>query len=158
MLKMFYRFPMLACLLAMIDSLGRWMDAMSLNGIKQTKPTCTLTSHSSHLIYMPEFPTPTPTPTQEFPPDTSGVRRSLPPLHTFPTTTSPLHINLTLNLHLNGPRLRIRRRLKRTNRILQIKPMRHQLLQRHNPTLNQPNRSRPRIRIPVLELQIDFLR
>ena len=35
--------------------------------------------------------------------------------------------------------------------------MRHQLLQLHNPALNQPNSTRPRIRVPVLELQIYLL-
>ena len=36
--------------------------------------------------------------------------------------------------------------------------MRHQPPQIHHPTLHQPNRTRPRIRIAVLELQINLLR
>ena len=48
--------------------------------------------------------------------------------------------------------------MKRLDRILNIKPMRHQPPQIHHPTLHQPNRARPRIRIPVLELQINLLR
>ena len=35
--------------------------------------------------------------------------------------------------------------------------MRHQFLQLHHPTLHQPDRPGPRIAIPVLELEIDFL-
>ena len=72
-------------------------------------------------------------------------------------STSPLHIHLTLNLHLDSARLWIRRRLKSLNRILNIEPMRHQPAQIHNPALHQPDGPRPRIRIAVLELEVDFL-
>lgn len=67
-------------------------------------------------------------------------------------------IDLTLDLHLDRALTNIRRRLKRIDRILQIEPMRHQLTQIQHPTIHQPNRPRPRIRIPILELQIDLLR
>ena len=48
--------------------------------------------------------------------------------------------------------------MKRLDRILNIKPMRHQPPQIHHPTLHQPYRTGPRIRIAVLKLQINLLR
>ncbi len=78
--------------------------------------------------------------------------------HACTRLSMPLHIHLALNLHLDSPRLRIRRRLKSLDRILQIKAMRNQPMQIHNPALHQPNGSGPRIGIAVLELQVDLLR
>ena len=48
--------------------------------------------------------------------------------------------------------------MKRLHRILNLKPMRHQPLHIHNPTLHQPYGPRPHIRIAILELQINLLR
>ena len=48
--------------------------------------------------------------------------------------------------------------MKRLDRILDIKPMRHQPSQLHDPTLHQPDRARPRVGVAVLELQVDLLR
>ena len=74
-----------------------------------------------------------------------------------PTTTSPLHIHLALNLHLDSPRLRIRRRMERLDRILDVKPMRHQPPQLHDPALHQADRAGPRVGVAVLELEVDLL-
>lgn len=67
------------------------------------------------------------------------------------------NINLTLYNDLDRARLRIRRRLKRLHRILDIEPMRHQPLQIDHAALHQPDGARPRVGVPVLELQVDFL-
>ena len=48
--------------------------------------------------------------------------------------------------------------MKRLDRILNIKPMRHQPPQIHHPTLHQPNRTGPRIRIAILKLEVNLLR
>ena len=71
---------------------------------------------------------------------------------------SPLHVHLTLNLHLDSARLGIGRRVERLDRILNIKPMRHQPPQLHHPALHQPNRPRPRVRVAVLKLEVNLLR
>lgn len=72
------------------------------------------------------------------------------------TNIYPKKLNLiqTLNLHLDRPRLWIRRRLERLDRILQLKPMRHKLTQINDSALDQPNCFRPRVAVSVLELQI----
>lgn len=63
------------------------------------------------------------------------------------------------DLHLDRPALQICARLERLHRLLQREPMRNQL---PNPTQNtrvyEPNRLRPRIRIPILELQVHLPR
>ncbi len=95
-----------------------------------------------------------------FPEPRMAVHRSNDPslLLSHPTSPNlPLHIHLTLNLHLNSPTADIRRRLKRLDRLLQIKPMRNQPSHIHNPTLHEPDSTGPGIRIAVLKLQIDLL-
>ena len=74
-----------------------------------------------------------------------------------PFPSSPLHIHLALNLHLDRPRLGIRRRLKRSDRILNVKPMRDQSMQIHDPALDQSNGAGPRVGVAVLELEVDLL-
>ena len=75
----------------------------------------------------------------------------------MPLSSSPLYVHLTLNHTLDSPCLRIRRRLKSLDRVLNIKAMGHQAVQVDHPTLHQANGPRPRIRIPILELLINFL-
>ncbi|EKG18295.1 hypothetical protein MPH_04490 [Macrophomina phaseolina MS6] len=78
--------------------------------------------------------------------------------HHFPRDRDEIEKNLiiALNLHLDGPRLRITRRLKRLNRILQAKPMRYQLLQINHTTRQQPNSPGPLVAVAVLELQVNL--
>lgn len=71
--------------------------------------------------------------------------------------SSPLHIHLALDLHLDGPRLRVRRRLKRPDRILNVKPMRNQSVQIHHPALDQSNCAGPGVGVAVLELEVNLL-
>ena len=47
--------------------------------------------------------------------------------------------------------------MKRLDRILDIKPMRHQPTQIHHAALHQANRAGPRVRIAVLELEVNLL-
>lgn len=72
----------------------------------------------------------------------------------FTVLASPELLIPILNLHLDRPRLRITRRLERLHRILNPIPMRDKSFRINNPRLHQPYRLRPRIRIPILELQI----
>lgn len=66
------------------------------------------------------------------------------------------HLIQALNLHLNTARLGVRRRLKRLDRILQLKSMRNQLLQINNTALVQPDSLGPCIAVAVLELEVDL--
>ena len=69
-------------------------------------------------------------------------------------TKSEERLSVPPNLHLDGPRLRIRRRLERLQRILEPKPMRHQPLQVHHAALDEPDRPRPRVAVAVLQLHV----
>lgn len=62
----------------------------------------------------------------------------------------------TLNLHLDTSRLRIRRRLERLDRILELEPMRNQLLEVNDTALVQPDGLGPSIAVAVLELEVDL--
>lgn len=75
-----------------------------------------------------------------------------------PSQVSLLALIHTLNHNLNTPLLRIRRNLESLNGILQLEPVRNKPTQIDNPTLQQPNRPRPSVRITVLELQIHLAR
>lgn len=73
------------------------------------------------------------------------------------TPPPPPPLILIQNLHLDRATLHVRTRMERLDRVLNREPMCHQLPDpRQHPTIQQPDRPRPRITIAILEPQVDL--